>query len=280
MRLSSTFFCGESSARRLIKGADHFLGCLDSTDKGCWSDLVASRSLPIGLTGQSNYTIEGCLAAAAARGYAVAGVSYYGECWAAMGLSYYSTSLDATKCTYRCSGNAAETCGGSNALDVYESRVVKPVQGATNADLATFGPWKYDACALCFLSSGLEITRKGASKKTKADCGHASHPPVGYQDNINGQRSLPTQLTNSNNTIEACLDACSKAGARVCGLEYCQFGNCFSGTRPPALTHGVKYAISHTQTASASCLRRISRRRRTSCRIRRAALRAPGTPTR
>ena len=47
---------------------------------------------------------------------------------------------------------------------------------------------------------------------------------AGYQDNINGQRSLPTQLTNSNNTIEACLDACSKAGARVCGLEYCQFG--------------------------------------------------------
>lgn len=117
-------------------------------DKGCWSDLVASRSLPIGLTGQSNYTIEGCLAVAAARGYAVAGLSYYGECWAAMGLSYYSTELAASKCTSRCKGNAAETCGGSGALDVYDSTVNKPVQGATNAELATFGPWTYDACTL------------------------------------------------------------------------------------------------------------------------------------
>ncbi|GAA5883643.1 hypothetical protein JCM3774_005991 [Rhodotorula dairenensis] len=165
------------------------------TYKGCWSDLVSSRSLPIGLTGQSNYTIEGCLAVAGARGYAVAGLSYYGECWAAMGLSYYSTELAATKCSSQCKGNAAETCGGSAALDVYESTVVPPVQGATNAELATFGPWTYDAC---------------------------------YQDNINGQRSLPTQLTNPNNTIEACLDACTKAGAQVCGLEY--YGQCFMST--------------------------------------------------
>ncbi|GAA5978798.1 hypothetical protein JCM10908_004490 [Rhodotorula pacifica] len=162
------------------------------TYKGCWSDLVASRSLPVGLTGQSNYTIEGCLAVAAAQGYAVAGLSYYGECWAAMGLSYYSTQLGASKCTYKCKNNAAETCGGSAALDVYDSTVVKPVQGATNAQLATFGNWKYDAC---------------------------------YQDNINGQRSLPTQISNSNNTIEACLDACTNAGAQVCGLEY--YGQCW-----------------------------------------------------
>ncbi|POY74300.1 hypothetical protein BMF94_2493 [Rhodotorula taiwanensis] len=164
----------------------------DWTYKGCWSDLVSSRSLPVGITGSSNFTIEGCLAAAAAGGYAVAGLSYYGECWAAAGLSYYSTQLDASKCTYKCRNNAAETCGGSDALDVYDSTVIKLVQGATNADLATFGAWKYDAC---------------------------------YQDNVNGQRSLPTQLTNSNNTIEACLDACSQAGAQVCGLEY--YGQCF-----------------------------------------------------
>ncbi|BGP53646.1 hypothetical protein JCM8202_003584 [Rhodotorula sphaerocarpa] len=164
----------------------------DWTYKGCWSDLVSSRALPVGLTGSSNYTIEGCLAAAAAGGYAVAGLSYYGECWAAAGLSYYSQPLDASKCTYPCRGDSAETCGGSDALDVYDSTVIKPVQGATNADLATFGPWKYDAC---------------------------------YQDLVNGQRSLPTQITNSNDTIEACLDACSKAGAQVCGLEY--YGQCW-----------------------------------------------------
>lgn len=127
-------------------------------DKGCWSDLVSSRALPVGLTGSSNYTIEGCLAAAAAGGYAVAGLSYYGECWAAAGLSYYSQALDASKCTYPCRGDSVETCGGSDALDVYDSTVIKPVQGATTADLATFGPWKYDACGFGSLPKAAPMT--------------------------------------------------------------------------------------------------------------------------
>jgi hypothetical protein len=49
-------------------------------DNGCYTDLVNSaRSLPNTLTGKSNFTVESCLAAAKAGGYAVAGLSYYGE---------------------------------------------------------------------------------------------------------------------------------------------------------------------------------------------------------
>ena len=39
----------------------------------------------------------------------------------------------------------------------------------------------------------------------------------GYSDLVNNVRSLPQGLTNSNLTIEGCLNACTKAGSKVCG---------------------------------------------------------------
>ncbi|BGP05739.1 hypothetical protein JCM10049v2_001552 [Rhodotorula toruloides] len=155
---------------------------------GCWSDLVnGGRSLPNTLTGSSDFTIESCLAVADAQGFAVAGLSYMGECYAAPALGLYSTQLDASKCTMTCKNAANETCGGSDALDVYTSTQRPVVTGPTNTQLKTFGQWNYDAC---------------------------------YSDLVNNQRSLPTQITNANQTVEACLDACTDKGATVCGLSY------------------------------------------------------------
>ncbi|GEM09398.1 WSC and DUF1996 domain containing protein [Rhodotorula toruloides] len=155
---------------------------------GCWSDLVnGGRSLPNTLTGLSNFTIESCIAVADAQHFAVAGLSYMGECYAAPALSLYSTELDASRCTMTCRNAPNETCGGSDALDVYTMTQREVVTGPTNAQLKTFGQWTYDAC---------------------------------YSDLVNNQRSLPTQITNANQTIEACLDACTDKGATVCGLSY------------------------------------------------------------
>jgi hypothetical protein len=87
------------------------------------TDLVNSgRSLPNALS--SNSTVDGCLAAAKAKGFAVAGLSYYGECWAGAAISSASTTLPASKCTMLCKGNSAQECGGSAALDIYYSTSV------------------------------------------------------------------------------------------------------------------------------------------------------------
>jgi len=120
---------------------------LSVTDSGCFADLVnAGRSLPVSLTGRSNSTVDGCLAAADAAGLAVAGLSYYGECWAAPALSPAAGKLSASSCSMKCK-NSAQTCGGSGALDVYLSTSRKALTSPTSADLAKRGPWTYDACA-------------------------------------------------------------------------------------------------------------------------------------
>ncbi|GAA5891595.1 hypothetical protein JCM5296_004269 [Sporobolomyces johnsonii] len=164
------------------------------TYKGCYSDLVNSaRSLPNTLT--SNSTIEGCLAAATAGNYSVFAVSYGGECYAANALSPYSTALAASKCAMTCNSNKNETCGGSASLDVYYSTSLPILTGPTNAQLATFGNWTYDAC---------------------------------YSDLVNNKRSLPLSLANKNQTIEGCLSLAASVGANIAGLSY--YSECYFST--------------------------------------------------
>ncbi|GAA5837744.1 hypothetical protein JCM9279_006849 [Rhodotorula babjevae] len=166
------------------------------TYSGCFADLVdAGRSLPVSLTGRSNSTVDGCLAAADAAGLAVAGLSYYGECWAAPALSPAASKLAMGSCAMKCNGNSAQTCGGSSALDVYVSTARRALTSPTSADLATRGTFTYDAC---------------------------------YQDLVNGVRALPTGLSNPASTADACLHACATKGALVCGLSY--YGECWMST--------------------------------------------------
>lgn len=60
----------------------------------------------------------------------------------------------------KCNGNASQTCGGSGALDVYTSTVRNVVTSPKSTDLATWGAWKYDACA----SPSLADSRAGPSR--------------------------------------------------------------------------------------------------------------------
>ncbi|GAA5840436.1 hypothetical protein JCM11251_006559 [Rhodosporidiobolus azoricus] len=170
--------------------------------QGCFADLQPGRSLPNGLS-VSRWTVQDCLAAATAKGYSVAGVTYGGECWASTALSPYATSQTASKCNMRCNDNKAMECGGNGVLDVYYSTVRKVLTGPTMKDLQSFGTWRYDNC---------------------------------YSDLTSGQRSLSMSFTNSNKTVEACLSACQKGGAKVCGLTY--YGECF----------GDKAALASTAT--------------------------------
>ncbi|GAA5843521.1 hypothetical protein JCM11251_001644 [Rhodosporidiobolus azoricus] len=87
---------------------------------GCYSDLInGGRSLPNLLT-RNGWTIETCLAAARKANYAIAGLIYSGECWAANTLSPLSSLQPSSSCSWAC-GDArlTQTCGGEKTLDVY-----------------------------------------------------------------------------------------------------------------------------------------------------------------
>ncbi|GAA5905670.1 hypothetical protein JCM6882_008742 [Rhodosporidiobolus microsporus] len=159
--------------------------------QGCFADLQPGRSLPNGLS-VAKWTVETCLAAAAAKNYSVAAVTYGGECWASNALSPYATPQAASKCNFKCNDDKAKECGGNGVLDVYFSTTRAVLTGPTKEELASFGTWRYDSC---------------------------------YADLVNGARSLDMAFTNSNKTVEACLGACAAKGATVCGLTY--YGECF-----------------------------------------------------
>ncbi|GAA6003321.1 hypothetical protein JCM10207_001861 [Rhodosporidiobolus poonsookiae] len=157
--------------------------------QGCFKDLVEGGRSLANLIQRNGWTIQSCLDAAAEASYSVAGLSYNGKCYNNVGLSPFVTALPASVCQMTCNNNWVHGCGGSGngSLNIYYSTKNQVFTGPTNANLSTFGGWQYDNC---------------------------------YADNVNGQRSLAATLKNSNKTVKACLNACTAAGATVCGLSY------------------------------------------------------------
>lgn len=99
------------------------------TDDSCAADNVNSaRSIPYSLSNPSA-TVESCLAQCKTAGYAVCGLSYGGECYGGAALSSASSTIADSKCSMKCNGDAAQTCGGPNALDVYLSKTVSGGSG-------------------------------------------------------------------------------------------------------------------------------------------------------
>ncbi|GAA5905139.1 uncharacterized protein JCM6883_004978 [Sporobolomyces salmoneus] len=181
--VSSTLTSTSSSAT-VVATPTRLANNADWSYTGCYTDLVNSaRSLPKTLN--ANSTVESCLAAAKAGGFAMVGLSYYGECYAGPAISPYSSSVDLSRCNMPCRNDATKTCGGSGVLDVYSSNTVAALTGPKN--LTSFGSWSYDAC---------------------------------YKDLVNNQRVLPNQVSSFNKTIEGCLNAATSAGAKVAALSY------------------------------------------------------------
>lgn len=68
----------------------------------------------------STMTNENCQGYCSAKGYAYSGNEYAKECWCGNYLNL-SNQIANSKCTFACSGNAAEKCGGSMILSVYST---------------------------------------------------------------------------------------------------------------------------------------------------------------
>ncbi|KAM0753948.1 WSC-domain-containing protein [Meredithblackwellia eburnea MCA 4105] len=184
------------------------------TYSGCFSDLVnGGRSLPNSMTG--NQTVDGCLSACDTAGYAICGLSYYGECYGASALSKASAALDSSKCTYACNNNAAETCGGSSALDVYKSTIVAALTTPATSDLTNVDGWSFSGCW---------------SDLTTA----------------NRVRSLSQGLSNPSGTIEGCLASCTAWGATTCGLSY--YRECY-GSKTGLVSTSTELAATSCQFA-------------------------------
>jgi hypothetical protein len=65
-------------------------------------------------------TIEACQAYCTSHNYALAGLEYASQCYCANSMAPTST-LGNSGCSMSCTGNKAETCGGSNRISLFNN---------------------------------------------------------------------------------------------------------------------------------------------------------------
>jgi glucan 1,3-beta-glucosidase len=91
--------------------------------RGCYTDSVNARALIAESVsgGPTSMTVEACQTACKSLGYILAGLEYADECYCGNSLANGATIAPDgnAQCNMKCAGNAGETCGGSNRLDIY-----------------------------------------------------------------------------------------------------------------------------------------------------------------
>lgn len=213
---------------------------------GCYNDTTASRSLSGGYTGSDTMTVEAC--ASYCNGANYFGVEYYDECYCGDTLATDSTVQAVTDCSYPCSGNSSEFCGGSNRLDLYQliSAIVttssEPVSSSTTSTtvVSSSTTISISTTTSTIVSSSIPSsssttvpvsvsTISSSTTSTSATTTTVSSTglPSGwayrgcYIDNIGGVRSMLTEENdNATMTIESCIGECISLGYTVAGMEY------------------------------------------------------------
>ncbi|GAA6030838.1 hypothetical protein JCM8097_008901 [Rhodosporidiobolus ruineniae] len=187
----------------------------DYTYKGCYSDLVAggarvlSLSLPNGA-----HTVEGCVAAAKAGGYSLAGIEYYGECWVGNELDSRSTIQGDAACNLVCWGDSTEFCGGQGGSTGATMQLYSlPSSSSTSTTTTTTTTSTTTTSAAATATPTFVKSYTSGSKDwTRQSC---------QSDLRYGTRALPNQLAQlKSRTVESCLDACTSAGYSLCGVEW------------------------------------------------------------
>ncbi|TWU73628.1 hypothetical protein ED733_002615 [Metarhizium rileyi] len=149
---------------------------------GCFQDsnnnaLVFRSSLD-----QMDMTVEKCIADCKGNGFRYAGLEYYGVCFC--GATVNGPQLDESKCSFPCSGNKTETCGGDKSLSVWQDPTFSKSPSDVNVD-----DYKSLGC---------------------------------YTDDSSKGRTLsyPVELDASTFTTKKCLAACEKEGFPFAGVEF------------------------------------------------------------
>ncbi|KAH6706246.1 WSC domain-containing protein [Leptodontidium sp. MPI-SDFR-AT-0119] len=173
---------------------------------GCYVDAGGSRTLRYGMQvpgGAGSMTVEACNSVCQDSKYTIAGVEYGGECYC--DNSYQNGGGPApdgnSGCNMPCNGNANETCGGSNRLNVY-TYYSGPPSTATSSS-STTAPTSTSSQAP--VPTGLPVNW------TYSGC---------YIDNANGRIMMNQQQDNQQQTVESCVNTCAGLGYVVAGMEY------------------------------------------------------------
>ena len=159
-------------------------------------------------------TVELCTAACLAGGFTLSGVEYSGECYCDDSL--HNGGGPATDgnalCDMACNGNAAETCGGPNRLDMYSYTASS--SGTTTS------------------ASGTGTGTSNPTTTTSSGTGPTGLP-TGWAykgcwvDQAYGRILANSEPDDSTLTVESCVATCSGLGYSIAGMEY--YTQCYCG---------------------------------------------------
>ena len=156
---------------------------------GCFEDTGNPQALTWRtLLDQYDMTVETCVAECKGNGYRYAGLAYYGVCYC--GTTVSGSQIAEDKCSFPCSGNSSQTCGGDSILSVYQDPTFLPLEEASVEDYSPLGCWTDDS------SQGRALV---------------------YKQDLDGA-TLTTQK---------CLQKCRDGGYPFAGAEF--GGECFCG---------------------------------------------------
>lgn len=156
---------------------------------GCAQE-VAGRLLEKVQTSSATQTIESCTALCASYGFGVAGLEYGNECYCGT-LDDVEDAEISGECYMPCAGNAAQICGGPNAINWYFDEDKMPNSVSLPDTWTTYG-----------------VVSEGT----------------------NGRLLSTLLYASQDNTVEKCAQGCAAAGYKVAGTEYsaeCFCGNGF-----------------------------------------------------
>jgi hypothetical protein len=184
------------------------------TSLGCYSDTVGDRTLETEIYSipGADMTVELCTAACLTAGFDLAGVEYAGECYC--DTSFHNGGGPAPDgdalCDMACNGNAAETCGGPDRLNVY-SYTASGTGSTTSV-------------------SGTGTSTSKPTSTTSIGTG-ATSLPTGWTykgcwvDEQYGRILAISEPEVATLTVESCVATCSGLGYSVAGMEY--YTQCF-----------------------------------------------------
>ncbi|KAG8752026.1 hypothetical protein FRC14_007434 [Serendipita sp. 396] len=176
-------------------------------DGGCWTDNVnGQRVLTTGVGAADDMTPDKCQTLCDAQGFPLAGMEYGRECYCGYTLFGGNHASTDGICTMACAGDAAQTCGGPNAISIY----VKDNFAYTNgpaSPLASYNEFENPRCFRDYV--GQRIFTAGPSTGIPAD-----------------------QMT-----VQKCIDGCAAAGFTAAGLEYAR--ECYCGNTGSPLATGA-----------------------------------------
>ncbi|KIM19903.1 hypothetical protein M408DRAFT_170271 [Serendipita vermifera MAFF 305830] len=171
----------------------------DWTGQGCYTDSVQNRALP-NRKWIDGMTVEKCTAACFAENFKYAGLEYGNECYCSNNIiTSAGVGVPATDgCDMSCEGNAAQTCGSGNRLNLYSfTGTSNPAQiGTSNAvQIPSTGDWTLKGC---------------------------------YTDQVNARAIAVRQYVDGAMTVEKCTAKCLSLGYSLSGLEYANECYCSS----------------------------------------------------